>query len=93
MDAEKLAKKLKNIGPKTAKKLIAAGIDSPEKLKKLGAVESYFRLLKSGNFDGTFHAAFLYALEGAIENVDWREISAEKKREFRDLTAKFCGKK
>lgn len=34
---KELAKQLRNVGPKFAEKLLLAGIDSPEKLRKIGA--------------------------------------------------------
>lgn len=86
MSPEELAKKLRNIGPIVAVKLINAGIDTPEKLRKLGAKEAYMRILRSGGFCGKFHAAYLYALEGAIIDCDWREIPEETKKEFKAYT-------
>ena len=36
-----LAKQLRNIGPKLAAKLVEAGIDSPEKIRRIGAKKSF----------------------------------------------------
>jgi hypothetical protein len=36
-----LAKQLRNVGPKLAAKLIEAGIDSPEKLREIGAKKAF----------------------------------------------------
>ncbi len=79
VSAKILAKQLRNIGSTVAQKLINAGIENPEQLKKLGAKEAYIRILRSGGFCGKFHAAYLYALEGAITNCDWRKIPESKK--------------
>ncbi len=81
MSPKQLAKQLRNIGPTVAAKLIMAGIDTPEKLKKYGAKEAFLRIHRSGGFCGKFHAAYLYALEGAITDCDWRKIPEKKKRE------------
>ncbi len=80
-----LAKELRNIGPKSAKKLIDVGITSLDELTKVGAIDAYIRIYY--NNAATPHAAYLYALEGAIRNCDWLAIPAAKKEEFKALTA------
>ena len=63
---------LRNIGPKSATLLRAAGIDSLEDLREIGAVAAYRRLkfvdprLVSLNM--------LWALHGALTDRDWRNI-------------------
>lgn len=84
--SKQLADSLRNIGPVVAQKLINAGIDSPEKLRKLGAKKAYLKILESGGFCGKFHAVYLYALEGAIIDCDWREIPEKTKKEFKAFT-------
>jgi DNA transformation protein and related proteins len=86
MTAEQLAKELRNIGPIVAEKLLNAGIDTPGKLRKMGAKKAYLRILETGGFCGTFHAAYLYALEGAILDCDWRAIPEKTKKEFKAFT-------
>ena len=83
---KQLAKQLQNMGVIVATKLIQAGIDSPQKLKKLGAKKAYLRIHQSGGFCGKFHAAYLYGLEGAIRNCHWTKIPQSKKEEFRAFT-------
>ena len=63
---KQLANKLRNIGPVVAEKLIDAGIDTPDLLRKIGAKEAFLRIHHTGGFCGKYHAAYLYALEGAI---------------------------
>lgn len=77
---------LRNIGPRCAEQLIAAGIDTPQKLRALGAEEAFLRLV--GHHGGMicFNACYLYALEGAITDTDWREISEQKKTAFKQFT-------
>lgn len=95
---KQLAKQLRNIGPRSASQLIHAGIDTPEKLRTLGAKEAFLRMHRSGALCGSFNAAYLFALEGAIRDVDWLAIPEQKKREFKAFTAglrekeKVCNK-
>jgi DNA transformation protein len=81
--AKNLAKQLRNIGPKLAEKLIEARIDSPEKLRRLGAKKAFEKMYAAGDSYGDFNAAYLYALEGAIRNCDWLEIPEEIKAEYK----------
>jgi DNA transformation protein len=78
-----LAKQLRNIGPKLAEKLIEARIDSPEKLRRLGAKKTFEKMYAAGDSYGDFNAAYLYALEGAIRNCNWLEIPEEIKAEYK----------
>ncbi len=89
MSPLQLSKILKNIGPTMAQKLVNAGIDTPEKLRKLGAKKSYLRIHQSGGFCGKFHAGYVYALEGAIANCHWLKIPKSKKEEFKKFTQKL----
>ena len=78
-----LARQLKNIGPKLAQKLVEADIDTPEKLKKLGAKRAFGIIYASGDSYGDYNAAYLYALEGAIRDCDWLDIPDELKEEYK----------
>ncbi len=82
----KLQKELKNIGPIMAKKLVNIGIDSPLKLRKMGAKKAFLKLYENGQFCSKYHAAYLYALEGAIRNCDWRAIPEKLKKEYKEYT-------
>lgn len=84
---KELAKKLHNIGPTCAKHLLDVGIDSPEKLKKLGAKKAYLKMCQHPDFCGDYNALYLYALEGAILGCDMLEIGEEKKKLYKDFTA------
>ena len=76
-----LARELRNVGPKMAAKLVAAGIDTPEKLRRLGAKKAFEKMYASGDAYGDFNAAYLYALEGAIRDCDWLDIPEKMKKE------------
>ncbi len=82
-----LAKQLRNIGPLTAQNLLDVGIDSLAKLKQIGAIEAYMRICALDTFCGTYHATYLYALDGAIRGCDWRKIPTGKKRAYKEITA------
>ena len=88
-----LAKQLRNIGPKLAAKLIEARIDSPEKLRRLGAKRAFEKMYAAGDSYGDFNAAYLYALEGAIRNCDWLEIPDEIKVEYKAYAQSLQSKK
>jgi len=80
---KKLSKNLKNVGHRLAEKLLNAGIDTPEKLKEMGAKAAFKKMYKEGDKYGDYNAAYLYALEGAIRNCDWLEIPEKVKKEYR----------
>ncbi|MDE6260341.1 MAG: TfoX/Sxy family protein [Oscillospiraceae bacterium] len=72
-----------NIGKEMARKLTAAGIDSPEKLIETGSKEAFFRLKVIYPQVCLVH---LYALEGAIQNVEFNSLSEEKKRDLKEFS-------
>lgn len=68
-----------NIGEETETKLIKVGIDSIEKLEKVGCQQA-FLLIQT--IDPGACLNLLYALEGAIEGIRWHDLSREKKQEL-----------
>ena len=82
--AKYLAKQLRNVGPKLAEKLVAAQIDTPEKLRQLGAKKAFGKMYATGDSYGDFNAAYLYALEGAIRDCDWLDIPEKIKQDFKE---------
>lgn len=71
---------MRNIGPKTQSWLKRAGIETEQDLIEVGALEVYLRL-KALGFNPTLNA--LWALEGACQGIDWRDIPAERKMELK----------
>ncbi len=67
---------LQGIGPRVVGLLEAVGIDSPEKLTEVGAMEAYLRIVETGYSP---HLALLYALVGAVEDRDWRDVAQKDK--------------
>ena len=71
---------LQNIGRTLEARLVAAGIDTPEKLRELGGREAFVRLRKA---DPGACIRELYALEGAIRGVRDAALPEEVKAELR----------
>ena len=88
-----LARQLRNVGPKLAAKLVEAGIDSPEKLRRMGAKKAFQILYADGDSYGDFNAAYLYALEGAIRDCDWLDIPEKIKLEYKTYAQGLQAKK
>lgn len=72
-----------NIGKEMARKLTAVGIDSPEKLAEEGAKQVFFKVKTVFPNVCLVH---LYALEGAVQNVEFNSLSEEKKRELKEFS-------
>lgn len=67
---------MRNLGPKSRSWLNEAGIKNIEDLKRLGPVPAFLAVRHLG------HAVsfnFLWALAAAIEDRDWRDLSAQEK--------------
>ena len=84
---------MKNLGPACELDLNAVGIRTAGQLIELGAEEAFIRMMigrkKNGRSTKCCNAAYLYALYGAIHDVDWREVPEAKKSEFKSLTAEM----
>ena len=61
--------------------LLAAGIDTPDELDRLGSLEAYRRAIAAG---GHRSLNFLWSLEAALLDVDWRDLPSERKSFLRD---------
>jgi DNA transformation protein and related proteins len=72
---------MKNLGPISAARLRAVGIDSPEELRRIGAVEAFLRLRRGHPFD--ISLVFLYALHGAVTDTDWHQLSESTRARLR----------
>ena len=71
-----------NIGKEMEKKLMSIGIDSSEKLMETGAKNAFLRLKQTYPNVCLVH---LYALEGAIQNMEFNSLSEDKKRELEEF--------
>lgn len=74
-----MKEKLRNIGPKSAAWLRQVGIHEPAQLRELGAVDAFLRIKRAG-FRPSL--SLLYALEGALCDCHWQEISAARRSEL-----------
>ncbi len=77
---------LRNLGDVTEGWLIEVGIATPAELERLGPLEAYRRLKDVRPGQVTLVA--LWALTGALLDLDWREIPGDMKRQLR---AKLAG--
>lgn len=70
---------LKNLGMATVNILHAVGINSYQDLSNAGAVETYCRIKNRG-----IHVSkvMLYALQGALMDVHWNDLTPELKAQL-----------
>jgi DNA transformation protein and related proteins len=73
---------MKGLGPKSAERLTAIGIESSEQLEDIGAVEAY-RLLKDA-FPKWASLNALWGMQAALMEIDWRELPNELKDQLLD---------
>lgn len=69
-----------NIGDEMAKKLTSVGIRSAEELMAVGAREAFAKLKETYPRVCLVH---LYALEGAIHQTEFNNLSPEKKQQLK----------
>ncbi len=74
---------MKNIGKEMARKLAAVGIGSPETLAELGSKHAFFRLKEVYPQVCLVH---LYALEGAIQGIEFSSLPEAKKKELKEFS-------
>ncbi len=70
---------LKNLGMATVNILHAIGINSYSELREIGAVEAYRRIKAR---DINVSKVMLYALQGALMDVHWNELSPDLKQQL-----------
>ena len=74
---------MKNIGKEMAKKLTSVGIDSSEKLAETGSRQAFIKLKEAYPQVCLVH---LYALEGAVLDVEFNCLSKETKMELKEFS-------
>lgn len=72
---------MRNLGAASARNLAKAGIDTPAQLQKMGVVNAYLALKFFVGSHVTLN--FLWGIEGALTNKDWRDIPPERKEELK----------
>ena len=85
-DAPVTLERMQNLGPVIADRLRAIGIETPEELRKLGAIEAYARLKRA--YPTVTTHVHLYALHGAVTDVRWYALPEEARAALRDAAAR-----
>lgn len=79
---------MRNIGPKSSTLLKRAGINSRAELANVGVIPAYLMVKLAG---GRPSLNLLWAMEGVVQDKDWKSISASRKQqlleELENLTA------
>lgn len=71
---------MRNIGREMARKLESVGIDSAEKLMEVSAKQAFFKLKEAYPNVCLVH---LYALEGAVRDTGYDQLSEDTKKELK----------
>jgi DNA transformation protein len=85
-DVPDTLERMRNLGPIIAGRLRAVGIETPDELRKLGAVEAYVKLKRAFQAETTH--AHLYALHGAVTDVRWYALPEEARAALRNAAAR-----
>lgn len=81
--------KMRNIGPTSSSELAEIGIENRSDLIKEGLEETARRLLFRFGGEKQISVNYLYAVEGAIHDHDWRDITPSCKQELRDFLVRL----
>lgn len=73
--------KLPNIGKVLEQNLIQVGIDTPEKLRGIGAKEAFIQIRLSVDSGACLH--MLYGLQGAVEGIKDNFLSNDTKQDLK----------
>jgi DNA transformation protein len=77
---------LRGLGLASARCLQSVGIKDENDLRALGAVEAFARVRLAAAPNASLN--LLYALEGALRDVDWRSLPPELKKSVREQLAR-----
>ena len=81
MNADQPILEMRNVDPAMTQWLHEVGIDTAGQLRTIGAAAAY-RAMRAWRPWST-ELVVLWALEGAITNVDWMDVSPERRLELR----------
>ncbi len=79
---------LKNLGKTSVQWLNAVGIRTPDQLRNSGSVATYCKVRDRGF---KVSKVLLYALEGALTNAHWNELSPDHKARLLQEVEKHSG--
>lgn len=71
-----------NLGPTLVNQLKSVGITNFEELEELGSMETWLKIQK---IDSSACINRLYALEGALQNIRWHDLSEEDKSKLKEF--------
>ncbi len=74
--------RLRNLGPKSARLLKEIGVETESDLRNLGVVPAYRRAKQLE--PRTVSLNLLWAMQGGLMDMDWREIPPEIKNQLRN---------
>ncbi|MCI9256507.1 MAG: TfoX/Sxy family protein [Acutalibacter sp.] len=77
---------MKNIGKELARKLASVGAGTPQALREMGAKEAFARMRAAYPKVCLVH---LYALEGAVEGVEYNALPQEVKADLKAFNDSF----
>lgn len=77
---------MRNIGKELSRKLLTVGITSAEMLNQAGAKQAF---LKMKEVFPEICLVHLYALQGAIDNIDYNCLSEQVKGELKEFSDTF----
>lgn len=75
-----------NIGKEIETKLISVGIQTSEDLTRIGSKEAFFLLKERYPNVCLVH---LYTLQGAIDNVEYNQLSEDTKKDLKAYSDRF----
>ena len=84
---------LRNLGPACQEQLAEIGVHTAGDIRKLGVKDTFELMMRTrmqnGKGGSCFNATYLYALYGAVNDLDWREVPEKKKDEFKTFTKRL----
>jgi len=93
MSDDRKISEMRNLGPAVEKDLKAVGITTAQQVVDAGPEETFIRMLlgrqKIGRSAKCCNALYLYAIYGAIHNIDWRDLPEKLKEEHKAFTAEL----
>lgn len=72
---------MQSLGKATAFMLIQAGVENPNTLRRIGAVEAWRRIRMM--FGKRVTASYLYALEAAVTDTPWNDLKPKRVAELK----------
>lgn len=84
---------MRNLGPAVENDFAAVGVTTAQQVIDLGAEDAFVQMLlgrrELGRSAKCCNALYLYALHGAIHDIDWRELPENLKAKFKKFTAEL----